>query len=228
MTNDVTSIEQFASLRIGELGERVFEINPEHKDAALELQAALIVANGQVPGEKDKKVWDRVRPLAQVKADILAAGVDEAECDQQVKAVLAQLGTPGNEVPQDVPALGELLGNPKAGLVDGGGAVISQDQKNALLLFQAAARLAANDISKLAEPRIFPNDPEALKIAQNAVAAKIEAQKAGTYTKEMRQADLEAAEQAMQAFDELYAQCDNSNITGLTEEALNLKQQLSR
>jgi hypothetical protein len=223
----MTSIDQFAPMRILELMEQVFDIDPKYKNAVLELQAALIIADEKVPGEKDKKVWDRVRPLQEVKADILAAGVAEADYNQLVEHTKSKLGTEGYSVPDGVPASADILSNANAGLVDGGGAVISQDPKNAALLFQAAARLAANDISNLAEPRIFDNDPEALKTAQTAVAAKIAAQKAGTYTEEMRQADQKAAEQAMQAFDALYAQCDHSKVT-LANEASELKQRLSR
>jgi hypothetical protein len=228
------SVGQFAPMRILALMEQVFDIDPKYQNAALELQAALIIADEKVPGEKDKKFWDRVRPLQEVKADILAAGVAEDDYNKRVDAVKSKLGTEGYAVPQGVPPSAEILSNDNAGLVkDESGnnkPVISQDQKNVALLFQAAARLAVNDISNLAEPRIFDNDPEALKTAQTAVAAKIAAQKAGTYTEEMRQADQKAAEQAMQAFDELYEQSMTSQslVTGLTEKAEGIINQLSR
>jgi hypothetical protein len=232
-------IDQFATLFIGELVTQIFEVKPEVTDAALQLQAALVVADA-LGIDADKQRKDRIRPLASVKRDILATDVTEDDYNEQVKAALAKLGTKGYSVLQGVPRLGELLSNDNAGLVkDENGEiienkpVISEDARNAALLFQAAARLAVNNISDLAEPRIFDNDPPALKTAQKAVLGKIQAQKAGSYTNEMRQADSEAAQQAMQAFDELYelykqSMTSQSLVTGLTEKAEEIIKQLSR
>ncbi|MBU3655956.1 MAG: hypothetical protein FGM23_06340 [Alphaproteobacteria bacterium] len=164
-------VEKYAFAPIGELVETFYQIDSKLRDAALKLQAALIVADEKVPGEQAKKVWDRVRPLAQVKADILSAGITEDQYNEDVAAKLAELGS--QSAPDQVPPMGMLLTKPNAGLVDGGGAVLSQDALNPILAYQAAARLLSKHVH-FAKPRVDDRDPEPLKLAQQRLAENIQ------------------------------------------------------
>jgi hypothetical protein len=164
-------VEKYAFALIGELVEEFYQIDPTHKNAALKLQAALIIADEKVPGERAKKVWERVRPLEKVKADILSAGITEDQYNKDVAATLAELGS--QSAPDQVPPMGMLLTKPNAGLVAGGGAVLSQDALNAILAYQAAARLLSKHVN-FAEPRVDDRDPEPLKLAQQRLAENIQ------------------------------------------------------
>ncbi len=164
-------VEKYAFAPIGELVETFYQIDPEHKNAALELQAALIIADEKVSGEQAKTVWERVRPLDQVKADILSAGITEDQYNEYVAATLADLGS--QSAPDQVPPMGMLLTKPNAGLVDGGGPVLSQDALNAILAYQAAARLLIPHVH-FAKPRVDDGDPEPLRLAQQRLAKNIQ------------------------------------------------------
>jgi hypothetical protein len=164
-------VEKYAFALIGELVEEFYQIDPTHKNAALKLQAALIIAHENVEIERQKKVWQRVRPLEAVNADILSAGITEDKYNEMVAAKLAELGS--QSAPDQVPPVGTLLSNPNAGLVNGGGAVLSQEAVNAILSYQAAARLLSKHV-KFAKPRIDDSDPEPLRSAQQRLAENIE------------------------------------------------------
>jgi hypothetical protein len=164
-------VEKYAFAPIGELIETFYQIDPKYKNAALELQAALIIAHEKVSGERAKTVWDRVRPLDQVNADILSAGITEDKYNEMVAAKLAELGS--QSAPDQVPPMGMLLTKPNAGLVAGGGAVLSQDALNAILAYQAAARLLIPHVH-FAKPRVDDRDPEPLRLAQQRLAENIQ------------------------------------------------------
>jgi len=164
-------VEKYAFAPIGELIETFYQIDPKYKNAALELQAALIIAHENVESESQKKVWERVRPLEAVKAEILSAGIDKDQYNAMVAAKLAELGH--QSAPDQVPPMGMLLTKPNAGLVAGGGAVLSQEAVNAILSYQAAARLLSKHVN-FAKPRIDDSDPEPLRSAQQRLAENIE------------------------------------------------------
>jgi hypothetical protein len=164
-------VEKYAFAPIGELIETFYQIDPKYKNAALELQAALIIAHENVESESQKKVWERVRPLEAVKADILSAGITEDKYNEMVAAKLAELGS--QSAPDQVPPMGMLLTKPNAELFDVGRAVLSQEAVNAILSYQAAARLLSKHVN-FAKPRIDDSDPEPLRSAQQRLAENIE------------------------------------------------------
>lgn len=169
-------VEKYAFAPIGELVETFYQIDPEYKNAALKLQAALWVADAlgievNVESNKPKEPWERVRPLEQVKADILSADITEDQYNEDVAAKLAELGS--QSAPVQVPPMGMLLTKPNAGLVNSGGAVLSQDALNAILAYQAAARLLIPHVH-FAKPRVDDRDPGPLRLAQQRLAKNIQ------------------------------------------------------
>jgi hypothetical protein len=98
------------------------------------LQAALLIAH-ETGVDKDKKSFERIRPMADVLKDLEVAQV--SSLSEIYVASQTRIGV--EPLPRDVPTFGDLLASAKTEI----NGTVSADAKNALLAYQAAARLEA-------------------------------------------------------------------------------------
>ncbi len=134
------------------------------------LQAALLIAH-ETGVDKDKKSFDRIRPMTDILKDLEAAQV--SSLNEIYMASKTRIGV--EPLPRDVPTFGDLLASPKTGIRG----TLSADAKNALLAYQAAARLEA--IFSRGETFFKPRyneqtEPAYLVEVQKAVEASLLAQ----------------------------------------------------
>ncbi|MBN8520391.1 MAG: hypothetical protein J0L77_00645 [Alphaproteobacteria bacterium] len=98
------------------------------------LQAALLIAH-ETGVDTGKKSFERIRPMTDILKDLEAAQV--SSLNEIYVASQTRIGV--EPLPRDVPAFGDLLASPKTGI----SGTLPAGVKNALLAYQAAARLEA-------------------------------------------------------------------------------------